>query len=150
MENISVLFLILEWMHESSFFIDSCIIDIAVRAFFLCVICNFSCVTLHFVSLLSYLEHSVWCLEFICLCSIHRFRYYMIFSTKVDMEFVLDALYWWAVLSFLLFPPWQMKWLQLCDYLAFGKSCVCNLGIFLYVYDSIAQWICDCFNQINF
>ena len=64
--------------------------------------CIFPCVTL-ILFFSSYMEHSVWWLEFICLCSIHRFRYYMICSTKVDMEFVLDALYWWVVPSPLLF-----------------------------------------------
>ena len=96
----------------------------------------FPCVTLHFVSS-SYLEYSVRWLEFICLCFSHHFRYFMIFSAKVDIEFVFDALYWWAVPSSLLFHLDQIEWLWWCDYLAFDKSCVYIFVIFLYAYDSM-------------
>ena len=124
---------------------DSCIIDIAVRASFLMCL-YFPCVTLHSVSS-SYLEHSVWWLEFICLCSIHRFRYYMIFSAKVDMEFVFDALYWWTVSSSF---PFHLDQLNDCND-------VIILPLVNLVYVSLwsviciwlhAQWLCDCFSQI--
>ena len=95
-----------------------------------------SCATFHFI-LSSSLEYSVRWLEFICLCFNHHFRYLMIFSAKVDIEFVFDALYWWVVSSFLLFHLDQIEWLWWCDYLAFDKSCVYIFVIFLYVYDSI-------------
>ena len=65
-------------MHESSFFRDSCIIDIAVRAFFLCVICNFSCVTLHSVfSVVS----GTQCLMF----RIHMLMLYSSFQVLYDL-----------------------------------------------------------------
>ena len=107
----------------------------------------FPCVTLHSV-FSSYLEHSVWWLEFICLCSIHRFRYYMIFSTKVDMEFVLDALYWWVVPSSFLFH--LDKWND-CNYviiLPFISLVYTYLWSFICIWLH-AQWICDCFNRTN-
>ena len=126
---------------------DSCVIDIAVCAsFFLWL--YFPYVTLHFVSSL-YLEYSVRWLEFICLCFGHHFRYYMIFSTKVDIELIIvDALYW-VVSSSLLFHLNQFEWLWWCDYLAFDKYhvyvfVVSLCGIWLH-----AQWLCDCFIQIH-
>ena len=133
-------------MHESFFQRFMCLWCCSPCFLSLCD-CIFPCVTLHSV-FSSYLEHSVWWLEFICLCSIHRFRYYMIFSTKVDMEFVLDALYWWAVPSSFLFH--LDKWND-CNY-------VIILPLISLVYTSLwsficiwlhAQWICDCFNRTN-
>ena len=101
-----IYFWIPKWMHEN-FVRDSCIIDITVCASFFMWL-YFPCVTLHFVSS-SYLEYSVGWLEFICLCSIHHFRYYMIFSAKVDIEFIFDALYWWTVSLSFLFHPNQLN-----------------------------------------
>ena len=128
-----IYFWIPKWMHEN-FVRDSCIIDITVCASFF-MWSYFLCNTPFCFS--SYLEYSVWWLEFICLCAIHRFRYYMIFSAKVDMEFVFDALYWWVVsLSF----PFHLDQLNDCNdviILPLMNLMYPYLGYLYIVYDSI-------------
>ena len=70
---------------------DSCVVDITVCASFFMWL-YFPCVTFHFVSS-SYLEYSVRWLEFICLCSGHHFKYYMIFLLKMIWNSSLLMLY---------------------------------------------------------
>ena len=109
--------------------------------------CYFFCVTLHFV-LPSYLECSVKWVEFICLCSIHCFRYYMIFLLKSIWNsfqtLCIDGLFSH------LFHFTQIEFDDCND--------VIILPLIVLVYVSLwsftciwlhAQWICEWFSQMN-
>ena len=105
--------------------------------------CYFLCVTLHFV-LPSYLECSVEWVEFICLCSIHCFRYYMIFLLKSIWN-SFQTLYIDGLFSHL-FHFTQIEFDDCND--------VIILPLIVLVYVSLwsftciwlhAQWICDWF-----
>ena len=140
------LFWEIKWMHEKFPVKDSCVIDVAVCAIsFMCLL--FLCVTLHFV-LPSYLECSVKWVEFICLCSIHFFRYYMIFLLKSIWNsfqtLCIDGLFSH------LFHFTQIEFDDCND--------VIILPLIVLVYVSLwsftciwlhAQWICDWFSQMN-
>ena len=129
-------YLFFEYQSECMRILSEILVSLILQSVFLSLCDCISCVTFHFVSS-SYPEYSVRWLEFICLCFSHLFRYFMIFSAKVGIEFVFDALYWWDVSSSLMFHLDQIEWLWWCDYLAFDKSCVYIFVISLYAYDSM-------------